>query len=127
MKKILNILLFFIFTSCITVQAMTFEEEFALTNKSPMAVLLYADWANNYQTSLEQFRIVQKQLGKNFNFVELDVASSDMRAFNEKYQIYPQIPYILMFRDSGKIFRYIPRECTYSSSCINDKLKSFIQ
>lgn len=129
MKKVFNLsvltLVLFFFSA--KVEAMNFEEAFSQADRTPMVVLVYAQWANNYLNYIQQFRQSQSNLDTKFNFVELDIASKDARAFNERYHIYPKLPYILMYRDGGKVSRYIPRDCASNASCINSKLRSFIQ
>ena len=115
------------FLSILQVKALSFEEAFSQVSRTPMVVLIYADWANGYESSIAQFRIAKNALSNNFNFVELDITKKEARAFNEKFHIYPKLPYILMFRDGGKVSRYIPRDCAQSSACVISKLKSFIQ
>ncbi len=129
MKKMLNLLLVFalmIFAS-VKVSALTFEEAFNQADRKPMVVLIYAQWADGYQTTLQQYRTVKAQMGNKFNFVELDIASKDTKSFNSRYHIYPNLPYILMFRDGGRVSRYIQRSCAADAACTTSKLKSFIQ
>lgn len=129
MKRILSFL-FLVFLALISISkayAMNFEQAFNQVNSKPMVVLAYAQWAENYQNYIQQFRTVQAELGDKYNFVEMDIASKDTKAFNERYHIYPKLPYVLMYRDGGKVSRYIPRECASNASCMSTKLKSFIQ
>ena len=128
MKKLFSLLVvFFMFITTIKAEALSFEDAFTETNKTPMVLLIYANWAENYQSVQEQYKQVQAELGSKFNFVELDIASNEAKAFNDKFHIYPKLPYILMFRDGGKVSRYIPRDCASSASCVSSKLRSFIQ
>ena len=129
MKKVLNILLVLILflATAVKAQAMNFEQAYSQVDKKPLVVLIYAKWSDGYQNNIQQFRASKTTLGSKFNFVELDLASTDARAYCEKYHIYPKLPYIIMYRDGGKISRYIPRECASNSACITSKLKSFIQ
>lgn len=129
MKKILNILILLLLSLSITskVNAMTFEEAFAKSETTPMVVLVYAQWADNYQGHIQQFREAKKQLEDTFNFVEMDIASKDAKAFNSRYHIYPNLPYVLMYRNGGRVSRYIDRNCAATTSCMVPKLKSFIQ
>lgn len=129
MKKMFNLLfvLSLVMLSAVKINAMTFEEAFSISDKKPMVVLVYAQWADNYQGFLQQFQIAEKQLSDKYNFVEMDIASKDTKAFNSRYHIYPNVPYVLMYRNSGKVSRYIDRNCAASASCMVPKLKSFIQ
>lgn len=129
MKKVFKTVFLFMLIACSVIKAnsMTFEEAFAKSDSTPMVVLVYAQWADNYQNYIQQFRTAKEQLSDNYNFVEMDIASKDTKFFNSRYHIYPNVPYILMYRNSGKVSRYIDRNCAASSSCIVPKLKSFIQ
>lgn len=129
MRKFLNILLsLFIFCSCChSVNALTFEEGFKQSNSKPMMVLVYANWADKYSQIQQVFKSAEQAYGKVFNFVELDIASYDAKFFNSKYHIYPNLPYVLMFRDAGKVTRFVPQNCASDSSCLESRIKSFIQ
>ena len=129
MKKIFSLVfvLFLTFGICAKSLATTFEEAYNQSTTKPMLVLLYADWAENYSNYLTEFRVLQEEFGEKFNYVELNIASKDAKFFNTKYHIYPHLPYVLMFRDGGKISRYIQRDCAASSSCMIPRVKSFIQ
>ena len=107
--------------------AMSFEEAFNQSGKKPMLVLMYATWADNYENYMNAFKTLEQTYGDNFNFVELNIASEDAKFFNDRYHIYPKLPYVLMYRDGGKVSRYIQRECVLNDSCINARVKSFIQ
>ncbi len=128
MKILKTLLLSFLFLfSVANVHSMTFEEAYNQSTTKPMLMLVYAQWADGCENCLTQFRSLMPEFGESFNFVELDIASKDAKSFNEKYHIYPKLPYILMYRDGGKVSRYIPRDCASSSSCVIPKVKSFIQ
>ena len=129
MKKILTCLFVsvLIFAGISQVKAMTFEDGYAVCDKKPVLVLLYANWADNYQNYINAFRGMQSQFGDVYNFVELDIAKPDAKFFNSKYHIYPNLPYVLMFRDGGKISRYVQRDCVIDDSCFSSRIKSFIQ
>ena len=105
---------------------MSFEEAFKQSTTKPMLVIIYAQWADEYSTYLKAFSNAQQELGDKFNYVELDIASSDAKFFNSKFHIYPNLPYVLMFRDGGKISRYVPNNCAKQDACLIPKVKSFI-
>lgn len=107
--------------------SISFDEAFEQSDKKPMLVLVYADWAENYENYLEKFRNLEKEFGETFNYVELNIASPDTKSFNTRYHIYPNLPYVLMFRNNGKVSRYVQRNCVSSESCIVPRLKQFIQ
>ncbi|MBQ7763972.1 hypothetical protein IJ384_01245 [bacterium] len=128
MKKILLTFSFLISLLLVqSVKAMTFDEAFAQNDRKPMVILIYAQWADGAQNCMMQYRMAQSELSDKFNFVELDIAKPEAKSFNNRYHIYPKLPYILMFRDNGKVSRYIQRDCASSASCIVSKLKTFIQ
>ena len=108
-------------------QALNFEEAFDKSNSKPMLVILYADWADEYQSYLDAFNALAPVYGDKFNYVTLDIATEDAKFFNDRYHIYPKLPYILMFKDGGKVSRYVQRECILNNSCLNSRVKSFIQ
>ena len=128
MRKLLNlILVLFIAIFCCKSDAMTFEEAHKLSDKTPMIVLVYAQWADGYQTYLTTFKSLKATYLNQYNFVELDIASKDAKFFNTQNHIYPNLPYVLMFKEGGRITRFIPRDCAKEYSCLDNKLKSFLQ
>jgi Thioredoxin. len=129
MKKIFGIIFILCLTAVISLKAtaMTFEEAFNVSNKKPMLVLIYAEWADNYQSYVTAFDAVQTEFDNDFNFIKLNIASPETRFFNSRYHIYPNLPYVLMFRDGGKVSRYIQRDCVLNSTCMVSRVKSFIQ
>ena len=106
---------------------MSFSEGYSQTSRKPLAVLVYATWADNYVGHVRNFRRLQNEVGNQFNYVELDIATDEAKVFNDRYHIYPKLPYVIMFRDRGKVSRYIQRDCASERSCITSKIKSFIQ
>lgn len=127
MKKLLTLLTIILLgVSMQAKAAISFEDAFQQTNTKPMLVLIYAKWADDYATYLQSFRKTQEEFGDSFNYVELDIATPDAKAFNSRYHIYPNLPYILMFRDGGRVSRYVPNNCAKQDSCIIPKVRSFI-
>ena len=92
-----------------------------------MVVLIYAQWSDGVTDVLQKYETVKRDFSGVFNFTSLDIASKDAKFFNSKFHIYPNLPYMLMFRDNGKVSRYIPQNCVSDVSCVKSKLKSFIQ
>ena len=130
MKKILLLfisLIVFTLKAPAAVSRVTFEEAFNEVNRTPMLVLVYANWADDYRNCLNTFRELEDIYGDTFNFVELNIASEETRAFNARFKIDQNLPYVLMFRDGGKISRYLNSECLLNESCISSRIKSFIQ
>ena len=105
MKKIL-LLMVSLFTFTLTTQvsnATTYTE--GIKDSKPMALLIYADWADNASDMIGQFKIQEAKYGKLYNFVLLNIASADTREFNKKYHIYPNLPYVLLYKD-GERFKF---------------------
>lgn len=108
-------------------EAMNFAEGYEQSGKKPMILLIYADWAGDYKSYIKVLDSLEKEYEDKFNFVKLDIAKPEAAAFNAKYHIYPNLPYILMFRNQGKISRYIQRNCAIDYSCVESKMKTFVQ
>ena len=128
MKKIFNLIVatLLVLIVGLRAEALTFEEAFNQTNKTPMVTFIYADWADESENLLNSYRSIQGEFANSYNFTELNIASKDAKFFNSKFHIYPNLPYVLMFRDNGKVSRYIPKSCLEEESCMRSKLKSFI-
>lgn len=126
MRKFFTLIAVLFLFAVLRVNAMSFEEAYAQSTSKPMLVLIYADWADQYLSYVQAFDALQTQFAENYNFVTLNIASPDTKAFNARYHIYPNLPYILMFRDGGKVSRYIPKNCVLDENCVVPKLKSFI-
>ena len=108
-------------------EGMSFEEAFNEVSRTPMLMIVYANWADNYEECLNSFRNLETKFGNTFNFVELNIASKETKAFNARFKIDQNLPYVLMFRDGGKISRYLDSQCLLNESCITSRIKSFIQ
>ena len=126
MKK-LFVILSLLLLMPVTYAAMTYTNAYSMNNDKPMAVFIYADWADNYETSLSQFRNAQQEMGDLYNYVELDLASKDARAYTEQNVILPKLPYIMLYRSKCKFARLLDRNCSSSSACIIPKMKSFMR
>lgn len=127
MKKIVRLVLVLILMLTLRVQAMNFEEAFSQIYSKPMLLLLYADWADGYQQCLYTFNMVQQEFGDSFNYVALNIASKDMKAYNARFNLDTNVPYILMFKSGGKVSRYLPRSCAMDYSCAISKIKYYMQ
>ena len=127
MKKVAYLLLvaLFLFLGVKANASVSFEEAFSQASSKPMLVLVYAEWADNYEVFLEKFRGLEQEFGNDFNYVELDIAKPEAKSFNSRYHIYPNLPYVLMYRDGGKVSRYIQRNCAINESCMVPRIKSF--
>ena len=129
MKKVLCSVILAMCLICFSIKAhaaMSFQEALNVCSSKPMIVIVYANWAENYQFYLDKFRGLEQIFGDKLNYVELDIASADAKSFNMRYHIYPNLPYILMFRNDGKVSRYIQRNCAANESCMVPRIKSFM-
>ena len=123
-KRILSVLILFLLT--LNVKAMDFQEAFAQSRVKPVAVLLYADWIDNKEYTLSVFRSVGQKFLRSYNFVELDITKNDAKFYNQRFDIFRGLPYIMMYKEGGKISRFIDSSCTNDTRCLESKLKSFI-
>ena len=126
MKKILIILLLMMLMPTVNA-AMSYKDAYTMNNSTPMAVFVYADWATNYEKNLTEFRKAQQELGDKYNYVELDIASNDAKAYTEQNAILPKLPYIMLYRGKCKFARLIDRSCASDEACILSKMKSFMR
>ena len=127
MRKVAYLFLvgLFLFLGVRANASVSFDEAFSQANTKPMLVLVYADWADNRDLFLEKFRALEQEFGKEFNYVELDITKPEAKSFNSRYHIYPNLPYVLMYRDGGKVSRYIQRNCVTNESCLVSRIRSF--
>lgn len=116
------LLLVFLGLKC---EAISFSDAYNQSGKKPMILLIYADWAENYMGYLNVIDTLEKKYGNSYNFVKLDIAKPEAATFNSRFSIYQNLPYILMFKDGGKISRYIQGNCAVDYSCVESKMKSF--
>ena len=125
MKKVLTLLflLTMFFAGKQAVGAMTYEE--AMSQTKPFVLLVYAPWADNVDTVMQSFNNMQQKYSSTYNFVAMNIATKDSNIFNIKYHIYPNLPYILLYKDKGKISRYLQQNCILDDSCFAEKLDFF--
>ena len=123
MKKLFISLLLLLTVSTGIVKALTYEQ--ALSDSKPMALLIYANWADNLANVNSVFNNMEQNYSDKYNFVKLDIASNDAKAFNKRYHIYPNLPYVLLFKDGGKVSRYLQYNCIIDSACFSEKLNMF--
>jgi len=126
MKKLLTVfsILILTFFAVLKVQAITFEE--AMSQNKPMAVLIYADWAPDVQGVNAMYEEMSKTYANKYNFTKINICKSEALGFNQTYQIYPKLPYVLLFKDKGKISRYLRKECATDRACFKEKLDFFV-
>jgi len=105
--------------------AMAIKYSEALNASQPMALLIYADWADGLTGVSQTFNILSQRYENTYNFVRLNIADPETKVFNQKYHIYPNLPYVLLYKDGGKISRYLPKDCASDLSCFSGKLDMF--
>ena len=116
-------LLSLLFLSSKPADAMKYEE--ALSSPKPTVLLIYADWADGLAPVMTNFGVLEQSYSESYNFVKMNIASPDTKVFNQKYHIYPNLPYVLLFRDGGKISRYLQKNCITDSACYAERLDFF--
>lgn len=124
MKKLftsLFLLLLTISTTC--VKAITYDD--AIAQKKPCAILIYADWADNINSVSSTFNELEKSYVNQYNFVKINISKEEAKAFNKTNYIYPNLPYVMLYKERGRISRYLPQSCVFDSSCIKDKMDLF--
>lgn len=127
MKKFIGILVLLLFASNIAsfAEMMSFEQ--AMKESKPFAVMIYAPWADGLIPTNTAFDELQQKYATEYNFAKIDIATKEAKVFNKTYTIYPNLPYVLLFRNGGKITRYLPQECVQDNSCATQRMDSFIQ
>ena len=125
MKKLLTMLAIICAGAMCTLStnAATYSE--VISQTKPCAVLIYADWADDIQNTLSAFGTTASQNSAKYNFATLNIADEETKKFNKVYHIYPNLPYVLLFKDKGKVSRLLKRDCVESSSCFQEKLNLF--
>mgnify|MGYP004499301465 FL=1 len=126
MKKILTtlVLLLTLINGALSVKAMNYDE--AIKQSKPIVLLIYSDWADDLDKVNKSFVDAQNSYSNTYNFVRLNIASQEAKNFNKKYYFYPNLPYILLLKDSGRISRYLTKENIINTSSFYEKLKFFI-
>ena len=124
MKKLLaGLLLLTLSFISAKVDAISFEE--VLSQSKPCAILVYADWADQLQPVLATYGGVEQSYAKKYNFAKVNICKEEARNFNKTFYIYQNVPYILLFKERGRMSRVITRDCILDNSCIKDKLDFF--
>ena len=124
MKKLLASL-FILFVGLGTIPADAISYEDAINQKAPCAVLLYASWADDINQVVPIFSSLEQQYADKYNFVRVDIASEQAKVFNKTNYIYPNLPYIMLYKERGRISRYIQKDCITKESCIKEKMDVF--
>ena len=125
MKKLLSSLILLLLFVVGMQQANAMKYDQAINQPKPMAILVYAPWADGYTTMLQSFNSLQQKYGAKYNFVTMNIATDDAKVYNQKYYIYPNLPYVMLFRDKGKFSRFIERNCAQDAQCLSTKMDLF--
>ena len=125
MKKLLSslFLLMLLFVSSQKANALKYDE--AVNQSKPMAVFIYAPWAEGYNAPMQAFNAMGQKYSQKYNFVTMNIATDEAKTFNQKFYIYPNLPYVLLFKERGKVVRYLKSECVNDSSCFSNRLDLF--
>ena len=91
----------------------------------PAVILVYADWADNVDTALTAFNDMQSVYKKEYSFATVNICQEEAKEFNQRNYIYPNLPYVLLSKDKGRVTRLINRDCLSDESCIKDRLTFF--
>ncbi len=112
-----------LFFSGTKVFAGKFED--AINDKKPSAVLIYADWVDDIQKTLQDFSNIEREYANKYNFVRINIGREEAKEYNKSYYIYPNLPYVMLFKDRGRMSRCITLECLQNNSCAKEKLDFF--
>ncbi len=125
MKKILVLL--FLLTAVVmgtqSAKAIKFEE--GITQSKPLAVIVYAPWADGQEEMLRVFNMMEQRYADSYNFARVNIATEEAKSFNKRFYIYPNIPYVLLFRTNGKVSRYLKQDCVMNETCFAERLDMF--
>ena len=126
MKNLFTGLFLFILmsTTCLNAKAVEKFEEYVALSK-PCAILIYADWAEKLTEAKASYTNVQSAFAKKYNFASVNIANKEGKAYNQKFDIYKNLPYVVLFKENGKFSRYIQRDCILDTSCIKTKMDLF--
>lgn len=113
----------FLFSFSLTANAMKYEE--AVNQSKPLAILIYAPWADGYQNSLQAFNQMEQKYSTKYNFVRMNIATDEAKVYNQKFYIYPNLPYVILCRERGKVSRYLKNDCVKDSACFANRLDMF--
>ena len=96
-----------------------------VNQKKPVAILIYADWADNVESALTIFNDMQSIYKKEYSFATINICKEEAKEFNQRNYIYPNLPYVLLLKDKGRVTRPINRDCLSDEACIKDRLEFF--
>lgn len=125
MKKLLSLLFLLTLLLIGSQKANALKYDDAIKQSKPMAIFIYAPWADGYSTSMQAFNAMGQKYSSKYNFVTMNIATDEAKAFNQKFYIYPNLPYVLLFRNNGKVVRYLKGECVNDEACFSNRLDLF--
>ena len=125
MKKLLTSLFVLLSILCIFNKANAASFEEVMTQSKPCAVLIYADWADNLAAVTATYGAMEQAYSNKYNFTKINICKDEAKNFNKNFYIYQNLPYILLFKERGRMSRAITRDCILDNSCIKDKLEFF--
>ncbi len=105
------------------VSAIRYED--AVEQSKPVAIFIYAPWADGLEPMKQAFQGMESSYGSQYNFVWMNIATDEAKVFNQRFYIYPNLPYVLLMRDKGKFLRFLDRKCVLDNACFENKLNMF--
>ena len=126
MKKFLTSLFLLTVFVCVAQKANAMRYEEALQQQKAMAIYIYAPWADNYANVMQSFKTMEAKYATKYNFVTMNIATDEVKEFNKKSYIYPNVPYVLLLRDKGKFLRFVKSDCVTDNACFTSKLDLFV-
>ena len=102
-----------------------FEE--GIKSSTPLMVLITAPWAEKASDIQTTFEELVESSSNDFNNSVVDLSTESAKEFNKSFMINTNLPYVMLFKDQGKISRHIKRDCIEDSSCFAEKVKLFLK
>ena len=127
MKKVLMLFIVMLL-SLAAVKAgssVTFED--GIKENTPLMVLITAPWVDNASEIQSTFIELAESNTNHYNYSIVDISNASAKEFNKSFMIHMNLPYVMLFKDQGKISRLVNRDCIETSSCFSDKIKFFLK
>lgn len=125
MKKFLSFVFLFVIFISISQKADAMRYEEGFQQQKAMALYIYAPWADNYANVMKSFKAMEAKYGTKYNFITMNIATDEVKEFNKRSYIYPNVPYVLLSRDKGKFLRFVKSDCVLDNACFASKLDVF--
>lgn len=125
MKKLFLSLLITVLTvfAAGTVKADDFQD--FIHQNTRCAVLVTANWAEKAEEIQTAFTDAENTYAGKYSFKIINIASPETKEFNKSNYIYTNLPYIVLYKEKGRMSRWINRDCILNSSCMKDKFELF--